>query len=194
MEPRAADGRSLAVATAILLAVVGERLYELSLSRRNAARVRARGGIELGRGHYRWMVALHVGFLIATPLEWFLLRPCWSPLLLLLAALTLAASMALRYWAIASLGDRWNTRVLCEPGRPAVTTGPYRHMKHPNYLAVVLEFAALPLLHGGWRTAVLGSLLNAVVLAVRLRCENAALRTYCGPAAELAGTETSERG
>jgi methyltransferase len=86
--------------------------------------------------------------------------------------------MALRYWAIATLGPRWNTRVLVVPGMPAVTSGPYRYLKHPNYLAVIVEILALPLVHGAWITALVASALNAVLLGIRIPCEEGALREH----------------
>jgi len=159
----------------ILLLLAGERLLELMISRRNEARLRSRGAVEVGAGHYPTMVALHTAFLVACPLEvWWLDRP-FLPLLAAFAALALALSMGLRYWVIAALAGRWTTRVLVLPGAPAVTGGPFRHLRHPNYLAVVLEFFAVPLLHTAWWTALVGSAANAALLAVRIRTEEAAL-------------------
>jgi methyltransferase len=83
--------------------------------------------------------------------------------------------MALRYWAISTLGDRWTTRIFVVPGEPPVVGGPYRYLRHPNYLAVIAEVAALPLVHTAWLTAGLGSLANALVLRARIRAEEAAL-------------------
>jgi methyltransferase len=121
------------------------------------------------------MVAIHTLFLIACVTEvWWLRRP-FHPWLAALSLAVLGSAMALRYWAIAHLGDRWCTRVLIEPGRAPVASGPYRYFRHPNYLAVVLEIAALPLVHTAWLTAAVFSLLNAAMLTVRIRVENAAL-------------------
>jgi methyltransferase len=155
--------------------LAAERLVELVLSRRNAARAFARGGVETGRGHYRVMVVFHSLFLVACAVEVVgLSRPC--PGGLGLAALGVAlAAQGLRYWAIASLGERWNTRIIVVPGLPPVTRGPYRFLRHPNYVAVVLEMAAVPLVHGAWVTAVVFSLGNALLLLVRIRAEEAAL-------------------
>ena len=155
--------------------VVAERLVELVLTQRNAARLRARGGHPVGDAHYPAMVALHTGLLIAAPLEaWLVPRPFlpWLgwPMLALVGA-----TMALRYWAITSLGDRWTTRIFVVPGEPPVAAGPYRYLRHPNYLAVILEVAALPLVHTAWITAAAGSLANAFVLRTRIRAEEAAL-------------------
>lgn len=154
-----------------------ERLAELVVSKRNAAWSFARGGRETGRGHYPVMVALHSGFLVAMLVEAFVRRPevpaplAWSMLGLAVA------SQALRWWCIASLGPRWNTRVIVVPGLPPVRSGPYRLLAHPNYVAVSVEGAALPLVHGCWITAVAFTVLNAALLRVRLRVENDALRT-----------------
>jgi len=153
-----------------------ERGVELIRSRRNARRLRRGGAVEVGTGHYRWMVLLHAAFLAACPLEVWLLRRPFIPPLALAMILLLGATMALRYWAVASLGPRWTTRVFVLPGAPLVRSGPYRWMRHPNYLAVVLELLALPLIHSAWLTAGLFGLLNAVVLRERIRVEDEALR------------------
>jgi methyltransferase len=94
--------------------------------------------------------------------------------------LLLAGATGLRYWTITTLGERWTTRVLVRPGVPLVTRGPYRWLRHPNYLAVVIEIAALPLVHGAWLTAVIFSVLNAALLMVRIAAENEALGAHAG--------------
>jgi len=160
----------------VLLALVAlERGVELAVSARNVRRLRARGGVEAGRGHYPAMVAMHAGFLIACAAE-ALAYPAPPPPLVALPALgVLALAQALRWWAIASLGARWTTSVVALPSQPPVTSGPYRFLRHPNYLAVVLEIAALPLAHGSWRTALAFSAVNGVVLTLRIRAEEGAL-------------------
>lgn len=170
----------------VVVALVAlERLAELVVSQRNAAWSFARGGVETGRGHYGVMVALHSGFLVAMLVEAFVRRPevppalAWSMLSLVLA------SQALRWWCIVTLGPRWNTRVIIVPGLPPVRSGPYRWLAHPNYLAVVVEGLALPLVHGCWITAAAFTVLNAALLTVRLRVENAALASL--PDRSLAG-------
>jgi methyltransferase len=168
-----------AVYYGVVALVAAERGLEVGLSMRNARRVRARGGVEVGGGHYPVMVLLHAAFLVSCVLEVALGRRSIVPWLSVILLGVLAASLALRYWAIATLGDRWNTRVLVEPGAPAVARGPYRALAHPNYVAVVLEIAALPLLGGAWTTAVVFSLLNAVLLRVRIRVEEEALSRHC---------------
>lgn len=159
----------------LILAVAAERVFELILTRRNAARMLARGGHPAGDGHYPAMVILHTALLAGAPLEVLLLSRTfhawlgWPMLALVLA------TMALRYWAIRTLGDRWTTRIFVVPGEPPVASGPYRYLRHPNYLAVILEVAALPLVHTAWLTASLGSFANAWVLRARIRAEEAAL-------------------
>lgn len=159
----------------LILAIVAERFGELLLTRRNAARLLARGGKVAGQAHYPAMVALHSSLLIGAPLEVFLLgRPflAWLgwPMLALVGA-----TMTLRYWAISTLGDRWTTQIFVVPGEKPIQGGPYRFVRHPNYLAVILEVAALPLVHSAWLTASLGSLANAFVLRARIRAEEKAL-------------------
>jgi methyltransferase len=170
---------------AFLALVAGERLFELRLSARNAARALARGGIETGREHFGWMRALHVAFLAACALEVVGLQRDFDPRIgWPMLALALAAQ-GLRYWAIATLGPRWNVRVIVAPGEPVVTSGPYRWLRHPNYLAVVLEGIAIPLIHGAWASALAFSVLNAWLLRVRIRVEERALAEHCELAARL---------
>ena len=160
----------------LLVAAVGlERLAELVVSRRNARWSAARGGIETGRAHYPLMVALHSALLAGCVVEVGALdRPFVPALGWPMLALVLGAQ-ALRWWCIATLGPRWNTRVIVVPGLPLVTAGPYRWLRHPNYVAVVVEGAALPLVHSAWLTALTFTVLNAALLTVRIRVENRAL-------------------
>ena len=161
---------------ALLAAWGAERLLEVALSRRNARRALARGGIEVeGRGFYAGMVLVHATLFWAAPLEVVLLARPFLPALAAGATAVLAAAMALRYWAVATLGDRWNTRIIVVPGEPAVTGGPYRFVRHPNYVAVALEMAALPLVHTAWLTALVWSAASAAMLAWRIPREEAAL-------------------
>ncbi|MEU3404472.1 isoprenylcysteine carboxyl methyltransferase family protein [Streptomyces sp. NPDC006670] len=169
----------------LLLAVVAaERLAELATARRNAGWSLARGGREYGRGHYPAMVALHVGLLAGCAAE-AAHRP-FLPALGWPALAVVAVAQGLRWWCVLSLGPRWNTRVIVVPGLPLVAAGPYRLLRHPNYAAVVLEGLALPLVHTAWVTALAFTLLNALLLRVRIRCENAAL-TYARTADPLLG-------
>lgn len=167
--------------TVLVLAVALERLAELVVSRRNAAWSRSQGGVETGQRHYPVMVALHSGLLVGALLEVWLRRPDFRPALGWPMLALVVASQALRWWCIATLGRRWNTRVIVMPGAPPVRRGPYRFLAHPNYLAVVVEGAALPLVHTAWVTALLFTVGNAALLWVRLRVENAALATLPAP-------------
>jgi len=166
------------VAFTVLVGLVGvERIAELVVSTRNAAWSRERGGIETGLGHFPFMVVLHIALLVGALVEAWVRRPdvpsllAWSMLALVLA------SQALRWWCITTLGRRWNTRVIVVPGLPPVGSGPYRLFRHPNYVAVVVEGVALPLVHAAWVTAVVFTVLNAGLLMVRIRAEDAALAT-----------------
>nr|WSX53762.1 isoprenylcysteine carboxyl methyltransferase family protein [Streptomyces sp. NBC_00974] len=161
--------------TVLVLLVIAERFAELSVARRNGAWSRARGGLEHGAGHYPAMVALHTALLLGCLVEpWVADRP-FLPLLGWPALVLVLAAQGLRWWCISSLGPRWNTRVLIVPGLALITRGPYRYLRHPNYLAVAVEGMALPLVHTAWMTALGFSLLNAALLTVRIRCEDEAL-------------------
>jgi methyltransferase len=158
----------------VAVAALG-RGVELVIAERHRRRLLAKGAVETGAGHYPWMVALHAAWLAAAPAEvWLLDRPFLPGLAFPMLALFLVAT-ALRWWVIATLGERWTTRVLVPPGEPLVTGGPYRFLRHPNYLAVVVELAALPLVHTAWLTALLASAANAALLAVRISVEERAL-------------------
>ncbi|MEU6807113.1 isoprenylcysteine carboxyl methyltransferase family protein, partial [Streptomyces neyagawaensis] len=140
--------------TVLVLAVGLERVVELVVSRRNAALSFARGGVEAGRGHYPFMVVLHTGLLVGALVEVWLRRPEAVAVLAWSMLAVAAASQALRWWCIATLGRQWNTRVIVVPGAARVADGPYRWIPHPNYVAVVAEGLALPLVHSAWVTAV----------------------------------------
>jgi len=173
----------------VLVAAVGlERLAELVVSKRNAAWSFARGGVELGQRHFPWMVALHLGLLAACVVEvWWAERPFVPALGWPMLALVLA-SQGLRWWCIGTLGPQWNTRVIVVPGLARVTGGPYRLLRHPNYVAVVVEGLALPLVHTAWVTAAAFAVLNAFLLRVRIKVENSALAQLMGAADRAAGT------
>lgn len=150
--------------------VVVQRIGELVWSRRNERRLCACGAVEHGADHYRWMVALHAGWLLATAVEGRRQHQCHP-----LALAAFIGVQPLRLWVLRTLGDRWTTRVLTLPGTPLVTTGPYRLMRHPNYAVVAVEIVTLPVAFGAWRTAIVASVANAAVLHRRLEVENAAL-------------------
>lgn len=167
--------------TALVVLVGLERLAELVVARRNEAWSRGRGGREHGSGHYPAMVVLHTGLLAGALAEvWLGGRPFLPALGWTMLAMVLAAQ-ALRWWCIRTLGPRWNTRIIVVPGLPLVDRGPYRLLPHPNYVAVVLEGVALPLVHTAWLTALVFTVLNAALLAVRIRAEDAALAAATTP-------------
>jgi methyltransferase len=160
---------------ALVLAVAAERLAELAVALRNRHWSVARGGTEAGSGHYPAMVALHTALLAGCLAEaWSAGRP-FNPLLGWTMLGMVLAAQALRWWCIRTLGPRWNTRIVVVPGLPLVHRGPYRVLSHPNYVAVVLEGAALPLVHTAWVTALVFTVLNLPLLAVRIRAEEAAM-------------------
>lgn len=166
---------SRALYLGFLALLAAERLVELRLSRRNAARSFARGGVEAGRAHFRVMAAVHAAFLASCAAEAVLLR---RPFPGAVGALSLGfalAAQALRWWAIGALGERWNVRVIAVPGEPPVAAGPYRWVRHPNYAAVAVEMLCVPLVHGAWLTAVAFSAANAALLSVRIPAEERAL-------------------
>jgi methyltransferase len=161
--------------TLLIAAIAIERIAELVVSKRNWAWSREQGASELGAGHYPAMVVLHVGLLVGCLVEPLVAdRPVipalgWPMLVVVLAA------QGLRWWCITTLGHQWNTRVIVIPGAPRVTGGPYRLIPHPNYVAVVVEGIALPLVHSAWVTALVFTVLNAAVLRTRVRIEESAL-------------------
>ncbi|MFI1968556.1 hypothetical protein BLA24_05740 [Streptomyces cinnamoneus] len=177
----------------LVLAVAAERCAEVAVALRNARWSTARGGVEYGAGHYPVMVALHTGLLAGCLLEVALGRRAFVPPLGWTMLAAVAAAQALRWWCVHTLGRRWNTRVIVVPGLPLTTTGPYRLCRHPNYVAVVVEGVALPLVHGAWLTAVVFTALNALLLTVRIRCEDAALRTTAGVRAGAAAPPAEVR-
>jgi methyltransferase len=161
----------------LVLAVGLERLAELVVSRRNAAWSIRRGGREFGTGHYRAMVVLHTTLLVACLVEVLLAGRPFVPALGWPMLAVVIASQGLRWWCITTLGPQWNTRVIVVPGMGRVAAGPYRWLRHPNYVAVVAEGIALPLVHTAWITALGFTVVNAALLRVRIATENAALST-----------------
>jgi methyltransferase len=162
-----------------VLATGVERIAEMVISTRHAKWAFERGGTEYGQRHFPWMVALHTALLLGAVAEVFLLDRPFIPWLgwpMLAIAL---ACQAGRYWVIWALGNQWNTRVIVVPGLPRVVRGPYRYrwLPHPNYLIVVVEGIALPLVHSAWITAIAFTVLNAVLLLrFRIPTEDRALR------------------
>lgn len=160
----------------ILLFAVGvERLAELVLAQRNLAWSRARGGVEIGAGHYPVMVALHLALLVGCVVEVAVMHRPFIPALGWPMLALVIAAQGLRWWCITTLGRQWNTRVVVIPGAPRIDGGPYRWISHPNYVAVAVEGLALPLVHSAWVTALAFTTLNAALLSTRVSVENSAL-------------------
>ena len=154
----------------IVLLVALQRLAELALARRNTRRLLAAGAVEHGAERYPWLVLLHTAWLASL----FLLVPADAPIFWPLIGLFVLLQAA-RLWVIASLGPFWTTRIVTLPSAPLVRHGPYRWLKHPNYLVVAAEIAVLPLAFGAWKLALAFSLLNAALLADRIAAEEQAL-------------------
>jgi methyltransferase len=162
---------------AVIALVIAERLIELVVARRNTAYLLSIGAVEKGRKHYPLIVLMHAAWLISllvlipadeTP-NWWLLGVFF-------------ALQPVRYWVLTTLGRRWTTRIIVLPDSPPVTTGPFRWIRHPNYLVVVCEILLLPLAFGAWQLALGFSVLNAAILSHRIRVENIALQ---GPASQI---------
>jgi methyltransferase len=162
--------------TVLILLVGGERIAELVLSRRHAAWAFERGGVESAPRQMPWMITLHVGLLVGAVAEvWLLGRPFipWLGWPMLVIAL---ACQVGRYVIVRTLGRQWNTRVIVVPGMPTVRSGAYRWIRHPNYVIVAIEGIALPLVHTAWITALVFTVLNAVLLlGFRIPAEEKAL-------------------
>jgi methyltransferase len=156
-------------------AVALERVAELAVSLRNAAWSFRQGGVESGRRHYPFMVLLHTGLLAGCVVEVVVADRPFTPALGWPMLAVVALAQGLRWWCISVLGHQWNTRVIVVPGLPLVAAGPYRWLRHPNYVAVVAEGIALPLVHDAWITAIVFTLLNLPLLAVRISAEETAL-------------------
>jgi methyltransferase len=161
--------------TALLMLVALQRLLEVRYSRRNEAALRRRGAREFEPWQVPLMAAVHGAWLIGAVVEVWLLRPPVFPGLAIVAFVVFAGGQVLRLAAMRALGPRWTIRIMTLPGEPRVADGIYRFFRHPNYAGVVLEIAALPLVHGAIRTALLATIANAIVLFLRIRSEEHAL-------------------
>jgi methyltransferase len=179
------------LAYALIAFVAAQRLFELWLGRRNAERLRAGGAREVGRNHYPLFFLVHGGWLAALVLFVDLETPL-NPYYLGLYG----AALVLRAWTMQALGPNWTTRVFTRTGLPLVTRGPYRILRHPNYLVVVLEIAAVPMIVGAWRIALLFSVVNAALIWWRIRVENVALAKFArqdAPGADPGADKTEGR-
>lgn len=168
---------SPATLLAILVGVIAvQRVSELRLAKRNLDQALREGGRLVAEPHYWMFFVLHTGWLLAWPVEAWLRGPALSGGWVGFLAGFVAAE-GLRYWAIASLGPRWNTRIVVRDGAPLIRRGPYRFIAHPNYVAVALELACVPLVFGAWITALVCTALNAaLLLGLRIPAEMAAVR------------------
>ncbi len=153
-----------------------QRLFELGIARRHERELRQRGAREIDARGYRVIVGMHAAFFVSLVLERIFFNRVLSREWFVFAAIFVAAQL-LRYWAIHSLGVYWNTKIIVLPGHPAIGKGPYRVLRHPNYLAVVTEFAVIPLIFSCYFTAVTFMILNALLLQRRIRIESNALAT-----------------
>jgi len=160
----------------LVLLVATQRVWELGRSRRNESLMRAMGGREHARGQMTWMTALHTMWLFAMPMEVVLLRRTFDLETALIAFVAFVCGQGLRLAAMSALGDRWCVRVITVPRASSVDGGIFRFVRHPNYLGVVLEIAALPMVHGAWIAAIVFTVANGVLLAFRIRAEESALR------------------
>ncbi len=159
------------IAVALVALVVCERLAELVISARNQKRLIASGGIEIGAAHYPYMVLLHVAWMGAI-VAWVAAGDVRvsAPMVVAHVLVELA-----RVWVMTSLGPYWTTRIITVPDAPLIARGPYRFVRHPNYVVVTIEIALLPVALGAWWIALLFSILNALMLRVRIAAENEAL-------------------
>jgi methyltransferase len=156
-------------------AVAVERLAEVVVAQCNRAWSRVHGGVEFGARHYPVMVALHAGLLAGCLVEPIALHRPFIPSLGWPMLTIVLAAQVLRWWCITTLNHQWNTRVIVIPGAARITGGPYRLVSHPNYVAVIAEGVALPMVHTAWITALVFTVLNAALLRTRIEVENAAL-------------------
>ncbi len=162
-----------------LVAAVGlGRLLELRVSRRRQRRLEQAGMVKVPEPHFKAMVGLHTGVLAGSVLEVWLLKRRFRPHLALPALVTLLGANVLRWWVIRTLADHWNVEVIDSLPRGVIAHGPYRFIRHPNYVAVFLELLALPLLGGAWLTAVIGSIAHLWVLKQRIATEESVLLAH----------------
>jgi methyltransferase len=159
-----------------LLALVGlGRLVELRISRRNQQQLQKKGVRKIAEPHFRWMVFVHAGVLAGAATEVISLHRPLIPALAIAMAVLFALANALRWWVIRTLAGHWNVEVMASSRVGVVTAGPYRWVRHPNYVAVVMELFALPMMHTAWITALAGTLANLEILRRRLRVEDGVL-------------------
>jgi methyltransferase len=159
--------------------LVSQRFLELLLARRNERIVKSKGALEFDSDGYRYIVVTHAAFFISLVLEKFLLQRGLNNYCVVFLVIFFFAQV-LRYWAISSLGVYWNTRVLVVPGSQRTTTGPYKYLKHPNYIAVMVEIAVIPLIFSCYLTSIIFSIVNLFLIRRRIRIEENALGNIYG--------------
>jgi len=155
------------------------RLLEVHISKKNTAWALKNGGREVAKGHFKFMVILHTAFIFSCGIEVLIAhRPFIPALGFIMLALSIGAQVV-RFYTISILGKFWNVKVIFIPGQPVIQRGLYKYIRHPNYLAVIVEIIALPMIHTAWVTAITFSVLNAWMLTVRIRSEEQALSEHC---------------
>lgn len=159
----------------VFIIVIIQRLVELIVAGRNERWIRSQGAIEVGASHYKWMVLMHTAFFVSLLIEVLIFDRPLSPIWGILLAIFLLMQI-LRVWCLSSLGKFWNTKILILPGADVQKKGPYRWIRHPNYVIVTTELIVLPLLFSAYITAVVFLLLNIWMLSVRIPAEEKALR------------------
>lgn len=155
--------------------VIIQRLLEMVIARRNEKWMKAQGAIEFGRIHYQFLVMMHILFFLVFFFEKIAFSRELSPFWSLLGSLFIMAQL-IRVWAISSLGRYWNTKIIVLPNVDVVRKGPYRYIKHPNYLVVFIELLVVPLMFGAYITAIMFTILNVMMLSIRIPAEEKALR------------------
>jgi methyltransferase len=168
-------GLSVYLYLALLAAVAVLRLVELRISRRHQQRMLVQGAVRIPEPHFKWMVVVHTGVLIAAALEVVVLRRPFLPLLGATMFVLFLASNLMRFWVVRTLGDLWSVQVMDSTRIGVVTTGPFRFVRHPNYTGVILEMISLPLIHTAWITAIATSLAYSFALSMRIRAEESVL-------------------
>lgn len=160
----------------LLSFLLAQRSVELAIAKRHEKFLRRLGAVEVDKPGYRTIVLMHAAFFASLATEFVLMKrqinPYWITLITIFAA-----AQALRYWAIVSLGVYWNTKIIITAGHRLISKGPYKFIRHPNYVAVITEIAVIPLICSCYITAVLFTVLNAIVLRRRIRLESRALTT-----------------
>ncbi|WP_318183696.1 isoprenylcysteine carboxyl methyltransferase family protein [Metabacillus idriensis] len=157
-----------------LVIIILQRLTELFIAKRNEAYMKTMGGEEYGQKHYPIIVAVHILFLFSLMIEVIVFNKEVSPLWLVILPI-IAITQIIRYWAVFSLGSNWNTKIIIVPNLEVVSKGPYKFMRHPNYLVVAVEILFLPVLFQAYATAILFTVLNAAIMAIRIPAEEKAL-------------------